>query len=181
MPFDLARQREYVASLDLSGIPRPIVAQSAAEDAGEVFDKAKQQAQVVGSGVFSFATGVDEEVRTEISDSALLAQLLANKRADSQSDPLGWFKVYADVLQNVGWVLQEGTFDDYTSSGNAAEVHDKIIEVMTAALAPSPATIVILAATIKALREQDPNTSWLQIFSRESQKAKIGRFQIGLV
>jgi hypothetical protein len=181
MSVDIQSQREYVASLDLTGLPRPIVSMDAATDAGEAFDKAKEQAQVVGSGVFSFAKGVDEEVRTAISDSALLAQLVANKRANSDSDPLGWFKVYSDVLQNIGWTLQDKTWDDYTSSGNSADVHEKIIEVMTAALGPSPATLLILAATVRALKSLDPNSSWLRIFSREAQKARIARFQVGLV
>jgi len=181
MVLDLQQQRQYIASLDLSGLPRPIVAQDAATDAGEVFDETKEQAQVVGSGVFSFAVGVDEEVRAAISDSALLAQLVANKKADSEQDPIQWFKVYSEVLQNVGWTLQDRTWDDYTSRGDAAEVHAKIIEVMTAALVPSPATLLILAATVKALQAQDENSSWLKIFSRETQKARMARFQIGLV
>ncbi len=181
MPFDLERQREYIDSLELPARPRHIVLQDADSDAGEVFEKAREQARVVGSGVFSFAKGVDEEVRTAISDSALLAQLVANKRADSETDPLGWFKIYAGVLENVGWALQDKTWDDYTSAGNSAEVHEKIIEVMTAALGPSPATLLILAATVKALKSMDPKSSWLRIFSRESQKARIARFQVGLV
>jgi formaldehyde-activating enzyme involved in methanogenesis len=181
MALDLQQQRQYIADLDISGLPRPIVAQDAATDAGEVFDKAKEQARVVGSGVFSFAVGVDEEVRGAISDSALLAQLFANKKVDSEKDPIGWFKVYSEVLQNVGWTLQDKSWDDYTSRGDAAEVHAKIIEVMTAALAPSPATLLILAATVRALQAQDDKSSWLKIFSRETQKARMARFQIGLV
>jgi hypothetical protein len=181
MALDLQRQRQYVASLDISGLPRPIVEQDTAADTVEIFDKAKYQAQVVGSGVFSFAVGVDEDVRGAISDSVLLAQLVANKRIDSEIDPIGWFKVYSEVLQNVGWTLQDKSWDDYTSRGDAAEVHAKIIEVMTVALAPSPATLLILAATIRALQNQDDSSSWLKIFSRETQKARVARFQIGLV
>lgn len=181
MSTQLEEQRQYIASLDLSGIRRPIVEQDAETEAGEIFAKAKDQAQVVGSGVFSFATGVDEEVREAISDSALLAQLVADRRANSERDPLTWFKVYSEVLKNAGWVVQEKMFDDYTTSGSAADVHDKIIEVMTAALGPAPATLLILAATVKALKGMDPKSSWMRIFSREAQKANVGRFQIGLV
>ncbi len=181
MAGELEQQRAYIEALDMSGIPRPIETQDAASDAGEVFDKAKEQAQVVGSGVFSFGMGVDEGVRAAISDSALLAQLLADKRVNMEADPLGWFKVYSEVLKNAGWVLQEMTFDDYTSTGNAAEVHEKIMEVMTAALAPASATLLILAATVKALKGMDPKNSWMRIWGRETQKAQIGRFQIGLV
>ena len=179
--LDRTQQRNFIESLELPPRPLGITEQGAEDAAKTVFDKAKEQAQVVGSAVFAFAVGVDNAVREAISDSALLAQLVANQKVDSEKDPLGWFKIYSGVLQNVGWVLQDKTWNDYTSSGNAAEVHAKILEVMAAALAPSPATLLILAATVKALQAQDDTTSWMKIFSRETQKAKIAKFQIGLV
>jgi hypothetical protein len=173
--------RDYVRGLDLKGTPRGIIHQSAAEEAGEVFDKAKNQAQVIGSGVFSFVTGVTPEVREAISDSALLAQLVANKRVDVEKEPLEWFKTYFDVLQNLGWTLQEGGWDDYSSGGIAGEVHEKIVEIMAAVLAPAPAALAIITSTVKALKAMKPGSSWITIFSRETQKAKIARFQVGLV
>ncbi|HSY47472.1 MAG TPA: hypothetical protein VLC46_01550 [Thermoanaerobaculia bacterium] len=126
MSHDLPRARAYVASLDLSGTPRGIVSMDAAADTGVVFDEAKAQAQVVGSGVFAFAQGVANDVREAISDSALLAQLVANKRTSAERDPLQWFAAYSEVLQNVGWTLQAAEWTDYTSEGTAAEVHEKI-------------------------------------------------------
>src|SRR5882724_5397805 len=141
MEFDKERAREFVKSIDLAGVPRGIISQDAATEAGEIFDKAKTQAQVVGSGLFSFAQGVDANVREAISDSALLAQLVANKRASAETAPLEWFKEYSAVLQNVGWTLQEGGWTDYTAKGNAVEVHEKIMEVMAVALGPAPAAL----------------------------------------
>jgi len=181
MTFDTGRATEFIKSIDLSGTPRGILQQDAATEAGEVFDKAKSQAQVVGSGVFSFAQGVTTEVREAISDSALLAQLVANKQVSADEKPLDWFAAYSKVLQNVGWTLQEGGWTDYTAKGTAVEVNEKIIEVMTVALGPAPAALAIVTATITALKAMNAGSPWITIFSRESQKAKIARFQIGLV
>jgi hypothetical protein len=178
---DINQMSDYVQAIDLRGTPRGIVHQDAAEEAGQVFDKAKNQAQVIGSGVFSFATGVTAEVREAISDSALLAQLVANKRVDVEAKPLDWFKTYFDVLQNLGWTMQEAGWDDYTTSGVAAEVHEKIVEIMTAVLAPVPGALAIITATVNALKGMNPGSSWLTIFSRETQKARIAKFQVGLV
>jgi hypothetical protein len=181
MAFDITLARNFVKSLDLTGTPRAIISQEAATETGEVFDKAKNQAQVVGSGLFSFAQGVTPEVREAISDSALLAQLVANKCASSEEEPLKWFKAYADVLQNVGWTLQEGGWSDYTAAGTTAEVHEKVMEVLAIALGPAPAAVAIINASLNALKAMNPNSSWITIFSRESQKARIARFQVGLV
>jgi hypothetical protein len=179
--FKLDTAKNFVNAIDLAGTPRAIVSQSAATEAGEVFDQAKNQAQVVASGLFSFATGVDVMVRESISDCALLAQLVANKRFDFEKKPHDWFNAYAEVLQNVGWALQESGWDEYPASGTGIEVNEKIVEVMTAVLGQAAAAIEIIKATIAALKAMTPNSSWITIFSRESQKAKIARFQIGLV
>ncbi len=181
MAIDIGQAREFVRSVDLSGTPRGILSQDAATEAGEIFDQAKKQAQIAGSGVFSFAQGVDTTVRESISDSALLAQLVANKRVSVEQAPLKWFTTYGEVLQNVGWTLQEGGWTDYTATGTAVEVNEKIIEVMTAALAPAPAALAIITSTVNALKAMKPDSSWFTIFSRETQKARIARFQIGLV
>jgi hypothetical protein len=181
MAFNNDRARGFINSVDLTGVPRGIISQDAATEAGEIFDKAKNQAQVVGSGLFSFAQGVDTTVREAISDSALLAQLVANKQASAETAPLKWFKAYSEVLQNVGWTIQEGTWTDHPATGNAVEVHEKILEVVAIALGPAPAALAIITSTVNALKGMKPDSSWFTIFSRESQKAKIARFQIGLV
>ncbi len=177
MSFDIKAARAFVGSVDLSGTRRSIIPHDAVSDAGVVFDKAKNQSQIVGSGVYSFVTGVDEKVREAISDSALLAQLVANKRSNADQ-PLDWFNIYAEVLQKVGWVLQDGGLSEYTTQSDAGEVNQKIIEVL-AALGAAPAAVAIVTATLEALKS--PATPWITLFSRESQKGKIGRFQIGLV
>jgi hypothetical protein len=179
MSFDTNRAMQFIKSVPLP--PPATVAMGAETDAKEVFDKAKSQAQVVGSGVFSFAQGVTTEVRQAISDSALLAQLVANKKTSAEAQPLDWFKSYSEVLQNIGWTLQEKSWVDYSGSGTAVEVHEKIIEVMSAALAPSAAALAIITATMNALKSMNADSPWITLFSRESQKAKIARFQIGLV
>ncbi len=176
----MSDSKTYVASIDLRGTPRGIVKMSAAEEASEVFDSAKQQAQVVGSALFSFARGVTAETREAISDSALLAQLVANKRASVATAPLAWYGEYLQVLQNVGWVMQQAGWADHTADGTAAEVHEKIIEVLKVALGPGAAAADIVASAIKELKAIQPESSWFTIFSRESQHASIARFQIGL-
>jgi hypothetical protein len=176
-----SRAAEFVKSIDLSGTPRGFLAQSAATEASELFDAAKTQAQVVGSGLFSFAQGVTPQTREAISDSALLAQLVANRRASQAGAPVEWYAAYQDVLQNIGWVVQDAGWVDYTAQGTAAEVHQKIIEVLQVALGPSAAALTIIRSAIDTLQAMTPDTSWLTIFNREAQHARIARFQVGLV
>jgi len=182
--LDLEAARAFIAGVDLSGTPRHLdfVAQAVTDDASRVFDQAKNQAQVVASSIFSFAVGVDAQVREAISDSALLAQLVANKQvAAFETDPQKWFGAYASVLQTLGWVLQDSAWNDYSSTGTGAEVNEHILDVLAIVLGPGASALAIAKATIGALQAMNTNGPWLTLFDRETQKANLARFQIGLV
>jgi hypothetical protein len=177
---ELSSARAYVEAIDLSGIPRQLVPQSAAAEATEVFADAKAQAQVVGSTLFSFAQGVDAETRAAISDSALLAQLVANKHHNKATAPTAWYGAYEEVLENIGWVLQDSGWTDYSDEGVAAEVHQKLIEILTATLGAGTAALAIITSALGVLQKMTTGSSWLTIFGRETQHAHIARFQVGL-
>jgi hypothetical protein len=181
MAFNRTQAKLFVESIDLRGTPRSIIRQDAAADAGIVFDKAKDQAQVIGSGLFSFQQGVTAEVREAISDATLLAQLHANKQIKFEENPEKWFGSYTEVLQNVGWDMQDLGWNDYSADGTQAEVNEKIIDLLTVALSAAPTAILVMTAAMKALRDMNPNSPWITLWSREVQKADMARFQIGLV
>src|SRR5689334_12011015 len=123
MNDSLSSVREYIKSLDLQGIPRGLLSQDAATEATEVFDAAKKQAQVIGAGLISFAPGVAPAAREAVSDSMLLAQLVASKGSQLEADPLKWFEEYGGVLRNLGWLVADGGWTDYSARGTAVEVH----------------------------------------------------------
>lgn len=181
MASDLNEARAFVAAIDLRGTRRNLMPMAAADDAGAVFDKSKDQAQVIGSALMSFAQGVDGQVREAISDSALLAQLHANHQVDFQADPKAWFNAYSTVLQNVGWVLQDWAWSDYTADGKQAEVNQKILNLLTVALGAAPTAVAVVTAAIEALHGMTPNSPWITLFSRETQVAHMARVQVGLV
>jgi hypothetical protein len=173
---------DYVSSVDLTGTPRLLVDQNADfQGDTQVYDEARKQAQVVGSGVFSFAPGVNAATREAISDALLLAQLVANKQSNAADQPVVWFAEHVKILQKLGWVTADGGWTDYTAAGVAADVHHEILAVLAAVLGPAPAALAILTATVEALKAMDAASPWIRIFSRESQKANIARFQLGAV
>ena len=174
--------KSYLRSLELPPIPSIAIHQGVADETTAVFDAAKNQAQVVGGSLFSFVQGVTPEVRTAISNSALLAQLVANKKYSAEANPLDWYRVYNEVLHNVGWVIQTGEWNKYEGKGTIAEVHQQLIEVLGAAITGGPAAALIKSAidALTKIQKDQANGSWLRIFSRETQKARISRFQVGL-
>lgn len=181
MAIDSQKIRDYIHALDLTGTPRSLLAQDAATEASAVFEAAKNQAQVVGAELLAFQEGVPVDVRESIANSTLLAQLVANKDTDAETDPIQWFRKFATVLANTGWNSEEGGWTDYSAAGAAADVHQKVLELLPVLLGPAPGALAVLTAALTALRGMNSESSWIKIFSRETQRAKLARFQVGLV
>jgi len=146
-----------------------------------IFTAVKDQAVVVGSEVVSFVNGVDEETRKAVSDSSLLAQLVARKRVADPHDIYGWYQAYFDVLGTIGWSIQESGFAEYSEGGEGFEVHEAIGKVAAVLLGPAPAALALVTTTLDALRSMNSGSPWITIFNRESQRAKAAKFQISLV
>jgi hypothetical protein len=85
MSLDLDQVRTFVTSLDL---PAPRFGATGISLAPPIdFDAARDQAMVVGSEVVSFVQGITAEQRSDIVNSALLAQLREEDRADRNFEP----------------------------------------------------------------------------------------------
>lgn len=180
MSLNQEQRRRFIAETELPPRPRATVSQDA-ETAQTIFDTTKTQATVVGSDVVSFVAGVEDVIRAAISDSALLAQLAATKKVPDATDVYGWYAAYFEVLKNLGWVVQDNGFTEYSESGDGFEVHEKIIEFATALLGPGATALLVITATLNALKGMKSDDGWLTIFDRETQHAKAARFQISLV
>jgi hypothetical protein len=175
---------EFVRTAELPPAPKKAKGKGLGTTAGEVaefdFDKAKNQALVVGSDIVSFVKGVTEERREDIVNSALLAQLYANTKVKDKTHMFEWYDAYFDALTNIGWTIHEKQFVNHVESGQNFEVHNAIIKMATLLLGPGAAALTVVKATLDALDSMDDNSPWITVFSRESQSAKTSRFQITL-
>jgi len=174
--FDLTDARIYVARMAL-----PAASAFAADAPDLAFDAAKQQALVVGSDVLSFDSGVEAEFREAISDSALLAQLAAKQKMGTNKDPIAFFDAYFDVLANLGWVTQMRDTAKYDIKTDGMEVHEAILQVVTAFLGPVPGAVALVKLALESLKSMNAGSPLITLFHRESQHADIGRFQFTIV
>ena len=146
------------------------------------FDAAKQQAAVVGSDVMSFVKNITPEQRKDIVNAGLLAQLVANKKVGDTKDLDGlksWYKEYFDVLKNIGFMVQEDGFAEYTEREETFEAHEAIIDIVKAILAGTTALPLVLK-TLESLKNMNKDSPWLTIFHRQSRSANTARFQVSL-
>ena len=166
----------------LNAVKLPSPTRGAVEGVREIIDftAQKNQAMVVASDIVSFVKGVSNERRQDSVNSSLLAQLVANKKVPDKTNIIQWYNAYFDVLENIGWVIQDRSFSSYTEEADGLEAHEAILKVASVFLGASPAALAIVTSTLEALKSMDSSKPWMTIFDRESKQAKTGHFQIAL-
>lgn len=173
----IEKARTFLAEATLPEAPRgPVLEEVAAFD----FNKARDQALVVGSEIVSFVKGVTDERRQDIVNSTLLAQLVAKKRVPDATKVIDWYNAYFDALSNIGWVIQERQLNDYIAESTDLEAHEAILSVATTLLGPGTAALQVVTAALNALQSMRTNSSWITLFNRESQTASTAHFQVTL-
>lgn len=169
--------REFVTAAKL-----PSPTRGAVDGSRELidFNAQKTQTMVVASDVVSFVKGVSTERRQDIVNSSLLAQLVASKQVPDRTNVTQWYKAYFEVLQNIGWVIQDHSFSSYSEEANGLEAHEAILKIAGAFLGGTPAALAIVMTTLEALKSMDASKPWMTIFDRETKHANTGHFQIAL-
>lgn len=168
----------FVEGLTLPAPPRRTRARRPqASQPRNVFEETRNQSLVVGSNIVSFVTGVSPELRGDILNCSLLAQLAANRHAPSREDIRAWYEIYFDTLSKIGWVTQDRGFSEHRQQGENFETQKAILSVAASVFGPAATALVIVESTLNAMKSMS-NGPWLTIFNRESQTAKAARFQV---
>ncbi len=176
--LSVSKALEFVAKAEL---PAPPPFEGREEIVQFDFNKAKNQAMVVGSDIISFVQGVTPERRLDIVNSSLLAQLVAAKKVPDATEVFRRYEIYFDVLSNIGWVIQDRSFSNYSDESDNFEAHEAILKVAAGLLGPATTTLAVVQATLDALKSMSTNSPWITLFHRESQSANTARFQLSLV
>ena len=166
--FSVDQRKSFIAGLELD------------EPNGNLFSLREASTQKAGyvdlGSLVSFVAGVSEQSQADVLNSTLLAQLAANKAHDRENDTENWYKFYRNVLENVGWVLQEFTFDKFTTSAGDFTV-DRVVLDILAAIATGDELASVLA-TINALKSLSDGDDRLVLYESSSHSASKGNFQI---
>jgi hypothetical protein len=178
----VSQARTFVQQAELPA-PRPEVLGETVATPDFVFEKAKEQAAVVGSDVIAFVKGITPEQRMDLVNASTLAQLVAKTKVPAPtnlSDVLEWYKSYFNTLSNIGFAVQEQGFAEYTEDAKTFEAHEAILEVAKVVLAGAPAALTIVTKTLESLKKMSADSPWITLFHRESRSAKTARFQVTL-
>ena len=170
-----SRERSYIQQLEL-----PAARSRTRGDVAPSFS-GDRQALVVGAQLAEFTERVTPNLRSDISNSILLAQLAANKATAQSADVYRWYDKYIDVLQSIGWQLADVDFREHAMSDTDGEIHKAIIPLVSAILGPAASAASIVLAVLRSMETMSQDSPWMTLFSRESQHFRGAKFQLSFV
>ena len=143
--------RAFVLDVSLPPVDRahmPLLLDASADPS---FDAGKDQAVVVGSGVVTFAQGVPPERRLAVTNSLLLAQLVARHNVPDASNLADWYRQYTSVLANIGWLVETNSTTQTVDNSTDFDTHDAVLSIATTLLGPGAVTALkLVGATLDA-------------------------------
>lgn len=115
------------------------------------FASTKADTVAVGSQIAAFAQGFNPALREPIANAFLIAQLAADRLV--QNGPGNteiWYTEYVRVLGGLGLIDEDRSITFKEVSGTAVEVHQALIPVLTAVMAPAVVGATALVTVLEA-------------------------------
>jgi hypothetical protein len=137
-------------------------------------------AVVVGPQVTGFMDGVDPTMRGTVTRSMLLASLVAQQSSGGGPDKTDWYISYKDALRSQGWSLGAEQQRTYDSKSQQLEVHEAVIDFITAIGVGGPAYLLVVAA-LNAMKKVGDNQPWITLFDRETHVESVASFNVAVV
>jgi hypothetical protein len=126
----------------------------------------------------SFVGGLSKTHQSDVLNSTLLAQLAANKKFDRENQTKEWYGFYRNVLENIGWVIQEFDFTRYSDSSSSFSVDEIVIKLLAAIATQND--IAVVAETLEAVKALGGDDGRVKLFDQNSSKLTKGNFQISV-
>jgi hypothetical protein len=142
----------------------------------------ERQAVAIAGQIAEFSPAIGADLRGDLSNCLLLAQLAADKTAGSPAQNVrNWYQTYAGVLRNTGWLVSDSDFQEQAVSADGAFVHKEIIPVLIAFLGPAASAVSIVVQMLNSLSAMQQNQPWITLFQSENQTLNGAKLQISLV
>lgn len=173
----ISNTRAFIRDAKLPALPRTRAMRAAAEAPPPDLKDTDAQALVVGSSLVVAANKVPAQVRADLVNTTLFAQLAASG-AVSPQDVTAWYAEYFKALTALGWSQHESTFKTYKASASGLETHKSIIKVLGLLLGPQAAAVALVTETLDALQSMNENSPWITLFDQQSATNKSAHFQV---
>jgi hypothetical protein len=137
-------------------------------------------AHINSRSIVSFVSGVAGQARRDVLNATLFAQLAADHEFPRMEQPKAWLTRYTDILNQIGWNLEAGERREYASEVNEFDMNKALLKIMGGALLGPVSQLVIITATLDALKDLGEGAEDIKVFERRLQELDTNSFQLGL-
>lgn len=137
----------------------------------------EQDGYVVGGSILAFTKKVTGQDKRDILNGILFAQLASDKKWKREKQMKEWYACYKDVLQKIGFDIQELGCMKYKSSGLTFKVDKIILQILAAAVTSNEISAV--KKTLAALESLSKDDNRLQVIRAYTNQCNAGNFEIG--
>jgi hypothetical protein len=146
---------------------------------GAAGERPPVQSAVDVGAVLSFVDNVPDGQRDDVLNSVQLAQRAATGSFDRHTETEPWYEKFAEVLQRVGWVVEQFAFVKHQQSTGDLRLDQSALAILSAIASEN--ALGVLTKSIGALRKLGDGAHQITIFNSAASREKSGNFQLGAV
>ena len=131
---------------------------------------------IIGGGMAIFTENVKGQVKQDILNATLLAQLAANKKYDRERNTKDWYREYNGVLGNIGFVIEDFEFDMYSPSESYLSLDTAVLDIIGSLAIGNE--IRALTVTLDAMRKLSTDDKKIELLDTQGSDSSCGNFQV---
>ena len=136
----------------------------------------KKQGFVDKGSLISFTDNVKGQQKDDVLNAALFSQLAAEYKYDREKETDEWYKYYAYVLENIGWVMQDFQFQEYQAGGGKFTMDKVVLDILGAIATDSE--VAVAEEVLNALKSMADSDGRIVLFEHSSYSNQAGSFQV---
>jgi len=171
-----SERQSFIAGLEVPEIPKSI---ASAPQRGVALRGVETTQSFINAGsLVSFVSGISTQNQTDVLNSTMLAQIAADKKFDREQSTIDWLNFYRQVLEQVGWVSQQWSWNPFHASGTETEVDKAVLGILAAIATQNE--LAIIQSAIEAAKALPDGDGRIALFDHYTAAKTAGCFQIGV-
>ncbi|WP_273224156.1 hypothetical protein [Pseudomonas sp.] len=176
---------EFIKSLEIPAVEPAILTRSLMLTArsgmnidrpAKNVDSTQDSAFVAGNSVVSFVGGLEPQLKQDVMDSVLFAQLAADKEfPNKDTHRVERYNRYNQILAYCGWTKSSESMDKVTGLKQKFTMDQVALEIIASVVGPNKALLEIVALVFGALAK---NPKALSLFENQAKGRDAANFQI---
>ena len=137
-------------------------------------------AKLIKGQITAFTAGLTGQDKQDVEYTTLAAQLNSDVEVPDNQSFAGmqaWFKNYASVMSNLGWIMSFD-WEKYNASTRGLTMDKVVLEILAAVASQNGAAIA--KSAIDALQSLDRGDGRLRLFNNSTMSDKAGKFLLGV-